>query len=123
MYGGGPKRTFRSRSQMSAFRGNVLQNSLPHGDSATIESDWTSRRINIARFRLILNQCCARYPLKIVLQQIQGVKRTAADPTVNVVQLTNERRFMWSWNAPVPLFQASQAPLLFRPPAALAEVM
>ena len=55
---------------MSALPPNVLQNSLPHGDSATIESDWTSRRLNIARFRLILNQCCARYPLKIVLQQI-----------------------------------------------------
>jgi hypothetical protein len=38
----------------------VLQNSLPHGDSAIIESDWTSRRINIAHFHLILNQCCAR---------------------------------------------------------------
>ena len=55
---------------MSALPPNVLQNSLPHCDSAIIESDWTVRRINVAHFRLILNQYCARYPLKIVLQHI-----------------------------------------------------
>ena len=60
----------RSRFAMSGLPPNVLQNSLPHCDSAIIESDWTVQRIKIARFRLILNQCCARYPLKIVLQQI-----------------------------------------------------
>jgi hypothetical protein len=56
---------------MSAFTPNVLQNSLPHCDGAIIESDWAVRRIKVARFRLILNQRCARYPLKIVLQQIR----------------------------------------------------
>ena len=55
---------------MSALPPNVLQNSLPHCDSAIIESDWTVRQINVAHFRLILNQYCARYPLKIVLQHI-----------------------------------------------------
>ena len=68
----GTKRTCASALQMSAFGGNVLQNSLPHCDSAIIESDWTVRQINVAHFRLILNQYCARYPLKIVLQHIRG---------------------------------------------------
>jgi hypothetical protein len=68
----GPKQTCLVAPHMSAFRGNVLQNSLPHCDSAIIESDWTVGRINVAHFRLILNQYCARYPLKIVLQHIQG---------------------------------------------------
>ena len=62
----------RDVEKMSAISPNVLQNSLLHCDRAIIESDWTVRRINVAHFRLILNQCCARYPLKIVLQQIRG---------------------------------------------------
>ena len=66
----GHKRTFAVQKRMSALPPNVLQNSLPHCDSAIIESDWTVRRINVAHFRLILNQYCARYPLKIVLQHI-----------------------------------------------------
>jgi len=65
-------RDAKNRRGTSALGSNVLQNSLPHCDSAIIESDWTMRRINVAHFRLILNQCCARNPLKIVLQQIQG---------------------------------------------------
>jgi len=60
---------------MSVFCVNLLQNSLLHCDSAIIESDWTVRRINVAHFRLILNQYCARYPLKIVLQQIHPKSR------------------------------------------------
>ena len=40
---------------ISALPPSVLQNFLPHCDSAIIESDRTSRRINIARFRLISN--------------------------------------------------------------------
>jgi len=59
----------RYRSQpMSALPPNVLQNSLPHCDSATIESSSMARRINVAHFCLILNQCCVCCPLKIVLQ-------------------------------------------------------
>ena len=46
----------------------MLQNSLPHCDSATIESSSMARRINVAHFCLILNQCCVCCPLKIVLQ-------------------------------------------------------
>jgi len=53
---------------MSALGPNVLQNSLPHCDSATIESSSMARRINVAHFCLILNQCCVCCPLKIVLQ-------------------------------------------------------
>jgi hypothetical protein len=60
----GPKRTFVSRCGMSAFGGNVLQNSLLHCERATIESWWTARRINVAHFRLKLNQCFASSPSK-----------------------------------------------------------
>src|SRR5262245_48065153 len=42
--------------RMSAFGGNVLQNSLLHCERATIESGWAARRINIAHFHLLSSQ-------------------------------------------------------------------
>jgi hypothetical protein len=61
---GHKRRTFCDAGAMSALPPIVLQNSLLHCERATIESYWAARRINIAHFRLMLNQCFASSPSK-----------------------------------------------------------